>query len=236
MQLTCIPLRSMNATDPNRSIKNTEMKRQILLIQHCEAEHHLNGMVGSWTDTDLTDYGRRQASRVAGRVSEIISEAGNWKLVSSDLKRCAQTAEIVAKMIGLQPIYERGLREHFLGKAVGKTLEWAEQNENEKPSIPPGVDWRPFDDAETWREFYQRISTCMKGLLNQNSENLAIVVHGGTSVSVVAWWLRLPVEQLIDNDFGMKAAAISVLGTNEWNQHVLRSLCDTAHLAGLTRD
>ena len=76
----------------------------------------------------------------------------------------------------------------------------------------------------------------MKGLLNQNSENLAIVVHGGTSVSVVAWWLRLPVEQLIDNHFGMKAAAISVLGTNEWNQHVLRSLCDTAHLAGLTRD
>ena len=212
------------------------MKRQILLIQHCEAEHHLNGMVGSWTDTELTDFGRKQASRVAGRISEIIGESENWKLVSSDLKRCAQTAEIVAKRIALQPLYELDLREYFLGKAVGKTVEWAKDNENEKTTVPPGVDWQPFEEAETWREFYQRISRCMERLMVETSENLAIVVHGGTSVSVVAWWLQFPVEQLIENFFGMKAAGITVLATNDWNQHVLRSLCETTHLVGLTRE
>lgn len=105
------------------------MKRQIVLVQHCEAEHHVNGMVGSWTDTELTDFGRVQASRVAARVSEIVGESENWKLVSSDLMRCAQTAEIVGEMISEHPVFEAGLREYNLGEAVGKTVEWAQQNE-----------------------------------------------------------------------------------------------------------
>ena len=36
------------------------MKR-IFTIQHTQSEHHTNGMVGSWTDWNLTDLGKQQA-------------------------------------------------------------------------------------------------------------------------------------------------------------------------------
>jgi len=28
---------------------------KIILIQHCQSEHHINNMSGGWTDTSLTE-------------------------------------------------------------------------------------------------------------------------------------------------------------------------------------
>ena len=36
------------------------MKR-IYTVQHTQSEHHTNGMVGSWTDWNLTVLGKQQA-------------------------------------------------------------------------------------------------------------------------------------------------------------------------------
>ena len=38
--------------------------KQIITIQHTQSMHHLNGMVGSWTDWDLTPLGIEQARRI----------------------------------------------------------------------------------------------------------------------------------------------------------------------------
>ena len=35
--------------------------KNILVIQHTQSIHHTNGMVGAWTDWDLTEYGKKQA-------------------------------------------------------------------------------------------------------------------------------------------------------------------------------
>lgn len=40
--------------------------KQFTTIQHTQSEHHVNGMVGSWTDWPLTETGRIQAERAAG--------------------------------------------------------------------------------------------------------------------------------------------------------------------------
>jgi len=39
--------------------------KQFITIQHTQSEHHVNGMVGSWTDWHLTEKGRQQAARIA---------------------------------------------------------------------------------------------------------------------------------------------------------------------------
>jgi probable phosphoglycerate mutase len=36
------------------------MKR-IILIRHAESEHNILGLTGGWSDTQLTDKGRKQA-------------------------------------------------------------------------------------------------------------------------------------------------------------------------------
>lgn len=35
--------------------------KHIFTVQHTQSIHHTNGMVGSWTDWDLTELGRIQA-------------------------------------------------------------------------------------------------------------------------------------------------------------------------------
>ena len=38
--------------------------KHIFTVQHTQSIHHTNGMVGSWTDWDLTELGRIQADHI----------------------------------------------------------------------------------------------------------------------------------------------------------------------------
>ena len=44
--------------------------KSIITIQHTQAEHHLTGMIGSWTDWDLTDTGICQAENIGKKIAE----------------------------------------------------------------------------------------------------------------------------------------------------------------------
>ena len=38
--------------------------KNIITIQHTQSVHHTNGMIGSWTDWDLSELGRQQADNI----------------------------------------------------------------------------------------------------------------------------------------------------------------------------
>lgn len=38
--------------------------KTIITIQHTQSVHHTNGMVGSWTDWELSELGVNQAKRI----------------------------------------------------------------------------------------------------------------------------------------------------------------------------
>ena len=50
--------------------------KTIITIQHTESIHHTNGMVGSWTDWDLSELGKEQAHRIGKKWSKNF-KAGN---------------------------------------------------------------------------------------------------------------------------------------------------------------
>lgn len=79
--------------------------KQIITIQHTQSIHHTNGMVGSWTDWDLSELGIEQAERIGQKLAKQLS---GHKIVmyASDLLRAKHTAEIVAKHMEITPIYE----------------------------------------------------------------------------------------------------------------------------------
>lgn len=39
----------------------------IILVRHGEATHHTQHLTGGWTDSDLTEAGRRQLEALAGK-------------------------------------------------------------------------------------------------------------------------------------------------------------------------
>ena len=95
--------------------------KQIITIQHTQSIHHTNGMVGSWTDWDLSELGILQAEIIGENLKKECSDKA-YVLYSSDLLRAKHTAEIVGSHLGLTPILRTELRERNLGKCVGKSV------------------------------------------------------------------------------------------------------------------
>ena len=79
--------------------------KHIITIQHTQSVHHTNGMVGSWTDWDLSDLGRQQAENIGRNLADYVGDS-KFVLYSSDLKRAKQTAEAVGKSVAVDKTVE----------------------------------------------------------------------------------------------------------------------------------
>lgn len=84
--------------------------KNIITIQHTQSVHHNNGMVGSWTDWELTDLGKAHAENIGRKLSSEL-KGQNYKIYSSDLLRARQTAAPLARYMGVEVEYNQKLRE-----------------------------------------------------------------------------------------------------------------------------
>lgn len=208
------------------------MLKAIVLVQHCQSEHHVNDLTGGWTDTPLTDLGRRQAVCVAGRLKDMIGDAP-CRIWTSDLKRAFQTADVIGQEFRLVPVQVRDLREFNAGIAAGKTRAWAKEHAARGPET--NLDRQPFPESETPRTFYERTVRCLDGLSEEFDNVVVLVTHGGTVANILIWWLGLGVE--VCDKFAMRTqpGSISVLRVGRRQEHAVAVLGDMSHLyeAGL---
>ena len=93
--------------------------KNIITIQHTQSAQHMNGMIGSWDNWDLTEHGIEQAKRISERLSKEIKN-DHYIMYSSDLLRAKHTAELVASSLEIELIFTDMLREFNLGEAVEK--------------------------------------------------------------------------------------------------------------------
>ena len=205
------------------------MPKDLILVRHGESEHHVRGLTGGWTDTPLTDHGRRQAERLGQALAATICGVSNSVLLSSDLLRARQLSVIIAQHTGLHPQLHTELREMNNGAAKNKTLEEAQQLA--LPVTMPTIDWVPYPGAESWRAMTDRIVSFLEGVMDQTQEDsILIVSHASALVAIVHWWLKLDETHwtLISYDFDR--GSISHLSVNEWGERVISKLNDTSHL------
>ena len=199
------------------------MKRAIL-IRHGQAEHQLEDRFGGWSNKTLTDQGIKQAQSVANRLKKELKE--NYTLFSSDLKRAKQTAKIIQSKIETPVKYSIELREHNPGIASGMTRAEAEQHQHELTE--PYIDSQIFPGAETFRQFFVRVSEYMTKI--DETENYVIIVsHGGTIHNIIRWWIGTPVTDFFKFGFIVENTGITVLDYNRHGQRVIQRLNDTSH-------
>ena len=91
---------------------------RLILWRHGQSAWNVNDRVQGQTDVELSDLGREQAAAAATRLAALKPDV----LVSSDLKRAADTAAALAKVTGLPVQYDERLRERFFGDWQGMTL------------------------------------------------------------------------------------------------------------------
>jgi broad specificity phosphatase PhoE len=84
---------------------------RLILIRHGETEWNVEGRYQGQADPPLNDKGRQQARSLANN----LSGAGLELLISSPLKRAAQTAQILAEILELPVIFEDRLMEIHQG-------------------------------------------------------------------------------------------------------------------------
>ena len=108
--------------------------KNIITIQHTQSIHHTNGMVGSWTDWELSALGVQQANRIGEKLKTELSEK-EFVMYSSDLLRAKQTAKIIGEHLGIVPIFRSELRERNLGKCCGKSVSGFEKISKQKKKL-----------------------------------------------------------------------------------------------------
>ena len=200
--------------------------KNIITIQHTQSIHHTNGMIGSWTDWDLSEHGMEQAKRIGDHLSLEIKNK-QYVMYSSDLLRAKRTSEIVAGFLNIEPIFSGSLRELNLGEAVGKSVEWAHHNTIVWQKT---IDDKPFQGAESRREVWNRLLPFYNQIMTGEDENIIIVSHGDTLSLFNAIWLGLDVEMLNKCDLFGKAGGVSFMHENSDGKHIITRLSDFSYI------
>jgi probable phosphoglycerate mutase len=90
---------------------------ELILVRHGETDWNAVGRLQGHTDRPLSDYGRKQARRLAEELEGERFEA----IYASDLARARETAEIIGAQLGLPIILDPDLREKDWGNWEGLT-------------------------------------------------------------------------------------------------------------------
>ena len=196
--------------------------KKIFTVQHTQSEHHTNGMVGSWTDWNLTELGKQQADQIAAKLKQELA-GKEAVLYTSDLKRAKQTADSIADQLQIVPVVKTELRERNLGKCCGKSVQWLRENlECEEKTI----DDRLFSDAESRRDEWNRLKPFFDQVMAEGSENIIIVSHGDLLSVFNAMYLGLGVESLNSCEMFGFAGGVSQMIVRDDGKRIIKQISD----------
>lgn len=200
--------------------------KTIITIQHTQSIHHTNGMVGSWTDWELSELGVKQAKNIGEKLKE---ELAGKELVmySSDLLRAKQTAEIIASYLGITPILRNELRERNLGKCCGKSVQWLRENIEQQEKT---VDDRLFSDAESRRDEWNRLKPFFDEIVSNDEENIIIVSHGDLLSVFNTMFLGLNVEALNSFEIFGLSGGVSYMFENNEGKRFIKRISDMSYI------
>lgn len=200
--------------------------KTILTIQHTQSIHHTNGMVGSWTDWELSELGIEQAKNIGEKLKNEL-DGKSFVMFSSDLKRARQTAEYVGKSLGIAPVLRKELRERNLGRCCGRSVQWLRENQEMQEKT---VDDRLFSDAESRRDEWNRLRPFFDEVMESENENIIIVSHGDLLSVFNAMFMGLNVESMNSFEVFGLAGGVSHMFVNDDGKRCIKRISDLSYV------
>lgn len=171
------------------------MTYPVYLVRHGQSEWNLLRLTqGQTMHPRLTELGRVQARSAAELIVGDLAGEPCPRIVSSDLVRAAETAEIIAARLTetqgetVAISYDKRLREHALGVLEGQPYEEGWSMADHPDWLDPQV---RVGGGETVQEVYERIGS----LLEETTGPVVLVSHGDTIRAAYAWLRGLPVTE-----------------------------------------
>ena len=180
----------------------------IWLIRHGETLWNREKRFQGHQDIALSDAGRDQARACGQQLQGVPFSA----LYSSDLRRAAETAELIFEGRDLAPVFDERFRERHMGVLQGHTRDeipekfpeaWSAFNENQPDREVDG-------GGESIRMVRDRVFDAFNELAQRHlGERIAVVSHGG--VARVCVRHVLGISDLIPSRFPVPNLAIQVM-------------------------
>jgi len=163
-------------------LKQKFSTNEYFIIRHGEAENITKGIYSSFpekTELPLTKKGEKQIQEVAEKLKEEQIDL----IVSSDILRCKQTAELIGKKLGIQPIFDPRLREIDQGELNGQTKEearkfWDPQGKLDALQFTLARINKPAPGGESFADVRVRVLDFLKEIEKQyQGKKILIVSH-----------------------------------------------------------
>jgi probable phosphoglycerate mutase len=162
------------------------MRRPVYLVRHGQSAWNAQRLTqGQISHPRLTPRGREQAHQAADKLMADLADLGHpaERVVSSDLVRAVETADVVSDRLGLAHELDRRLREQHLGWLEGRPYEetWAAADEHDwsDPTLPVA-------GGEAQAAFHARIAAV---LADVDPETVTVLVtHGDAIRAAAAIW------------------------------------------------
>lgn len=179
-----------------------QRKKTVYLVRHGLVTMNEGGRryIGQ-LDLDLHEEGVRQAERLRERLKDAPFSA----VYCSDLKRSVETARIIARDHGLEPLTLESLRELHLGRWEGESFEKIRKR------YPEAYEERGRNilhfktpEGESFIECVQRVLPTLYEVLHSDHEAVLIVGHAGVNRIILCQALGWPADRLfeIKQDYG----------------------------------
>jgi probable phosphoglycerate mutase len=184
--------------------------KKIYLVTHAEASHSVEGKVGGWYDSHLTEAGIAKARSLAEKLGSFGVMTNDIAVYSSDLSRCRETTDIIMASNSSAINFDPRLREMSFGDSEG-----TDQLEHEKIMQPTcsnnnRLDHRICSGAESRREIAQRIKSFVDELMNMEGDAL-VVTHGFAATFVVAAFQNVEISSMGYVSYKFTPGSLSIL-------------------------
>lgn len=158
----------------------------LFLISHAKTRYNRPGqphdIVHGWKDTPLDPEGRQQARKLGKYATNL----GLDEIHSSDLKRAAQTADVIGNITGVAVKKSGDYRPWNLGDFAGHS------SKDVIPKLKPFMKdpSKPVDGGESFNDFTDRFLPALEKLLTaaQNGKMVGLVTHS-RNIELAQGWL-----------------------------------------------
>lgn len=186
---------------------------RVYLIRHAQTTWNNEGRAQGHTDVEIDRVGRAQARLAA----EFFDRRIVHRVLSSDLKRCLQTAQPTADLTELAVDTRRELRERSFGVLEGQhytVLRAYFDGENRARQIPRH-EVRP-EGGESVVDVWRRVKPVVQEI-ERLKEDTVIFSHGGTIALLLAQMLKANVETALGFKFdNASVTEVKRLPTGIW--------------------
>ena len=179
---------------------------KFILALHTETDWNESGRLQGQTDIPLNEFGKQRARELGDKIASGLGALGIAKIISSDLKRASETAQIIGERISVPIIFDRRLRECRFGSLEG--LAKAELKEripelNGSPTFTTKDTWHgsfhEYDFSKFGGENRDRVfvrhRACLEEILRTTRGQAIIIVGHGTGLNTLL--AGLGVEQVL---------------------------------------